>query len=631
MRLRGPRPLVLLTVFVLVACTGRGSDDTTVSPNPEAGGTLTVGMTGTTFAALDPQGEWAFSSWELFRCCLLRTLMSYDGTSGVSGTEPKPDLAVAPPDVSADGLTWTFHLRPDLRYGPPLQDVQITSPDIVRALLRAGDPDTSNVGIGANYLSDIQGYMEYAAGKSDSISGLETPDPLTLRIREVRPDASLPYDMTLATTAPIPPSPSDPSARYGVATGHDRSSDPSQTDGYGMFLVSSGPYMIQGEEAVDFSEPAAQQTPASGFETWTYDGDYNTVAFGSLTLVRNPSWDPATDQLRAALADQIVIRGGSADDLFRQFGAGKLAMVFDDTPPSAMLHRYLTDTSLRPFVQTVDGGNIIVADFNVALPPFDDVSVRRAVAYVLNRRAMIDQIQSGYGFGGAVVANHYVTDASEASLASGWDPFPGAGGAPDLQAARQALSESRYVKAGRCADPVCRHVTVIVHQDLGPVPGEIARSLSALGIDAKVRVPEDFYNVCQDRAAPVGMCVGDGWFPDVPTAGNGLIALFAGPSISNADNLSHLGATPALLAELGSPLLSVPSVDIEIDACLKETGASGIACWTRLDQYLVTRLMPAVPLAFAQVVRVSSATIGAFSWDQAFQQPALDRLSVAGA
>src|SRR2546426_2068 len=83
-----------------------------------------------------------------------------------------------------------------------------------------------------------------------------------------RADPPLSYDMTLPIIAPIPPSPSDPSAPYGVATGHNRSADPSKTDGYGKFLVSSGPYMIQGEEAVDFAKPAAEQTQPSGLVPW---------------------------------------------------------------------------------------------------------------------------------------------------------------------------------------------------------------------------------------------------------------------------------------------------------------------------------------------------------------------------
>ena len=618
-----------LAFMMLVACTGGGSGATSPPPNPAAGGTLRLGMAGPAWAAFDPVFEWNFSPWEVFRCCLLRTLMSYDGTDGVTGTEPKPDLAAGPPEVSTDGLTWTFHLRPGLHYGPPLQDVLITSPDIVRAILRAGDPTTDKIGLGENYLSDIQGYTQYAAGESDSISGLETPDPLTLRIRQNRPDSALAYDLTLPITAPIPPSPSDPSAPYGVATGHDRSADPHQTDGYGRFLVSSGPYMILGEDSVDFSKPPAEQQPAPGFVPWTYDHHYSPTGYGSLTLVRNPSWDPATDPLRAAIADRIEIRGGAAGALFRQVAAGGLDMVFDATPPPPTLHRFLNDASLQPFVQTLDTGNLVYAAFNLARPPFDDPAVRRAVAYALDRRAMLGQIQDGQGFGGTVIANHYAADPLEESLASGWDPFPGQAGAPDLQAARREMSRSRYAKGGRCAAALCHGVTVVVDRSLGPTAGQIDRSLSALGIDAKVQVPDDFYLACQDPAA--GFCVGTGWFPDYPSAGNTLIALFAGPSTGGGLGLSRLGWSPAELEKEGAHVLRVPSVDPQILACSEETSAAAIACWTRLDQYLVTQLMPAVPLAFGQVVRISSPKISRFSWDPGFQMPALDRLAVAGA
>src|SRR5439155_17731978 len=70
----------------------------------------------------DPQ--WAGEdpmSYELARCCLLRTLLSYNGeaTSG-GGTVLRPDVASALPTVSTDGLTWTFHLKHGLHYAPPL-------------------------------------------------------------------------------------------------------------------------------------------------------------------------------------------------------------------------------------------------------------------------------------------------------------------------------------------------------------------------------------------------------------------------------------------------------------------------------------------------------------------------------
>ena len=90
-----------------------------------------------------------------------------------------------------------------------------------------------------------------------------------------------------------PSEPSDPDAVLGVAEGH--------TTNYGRVLVSSGPYMFEGSENLDFSVPAKDQEPVSGY-----------VPGRSIVLVRNPSYDPATDGLRPAYPDRI-----EADDRWR--------------------------------------------------------------------------------------------------------------------------------------------------------------------------------------------------------------------------------------------------------------------------------------------------------------------------
>jgi peptide/nickel transport system substrate-binding protein len=626
------RATALLCIWLAAACTGGGNAASTLVSREGAGGTLSVGMTSPVWLNLDPQGEWSFPVWEILRCCLLRTLVSYDGAPGVAGTNPRPDLATSLPELSTDGLTWTFHLRPGLRYGPPLQDVPITSPDIVRAILRSADPDTAAFGLGRAHLSNIEGFTEYRKGKAESISGLVTPDPLTLTIRLTRPDSSIPYDMALPTTAPIPPSPSDPTARYGVATGHDRSDDPSKIEGYGMFAVSSGPYMIEGEDAVDFSLPPADQTRPSGFRPWTYDS-FDPIGYGSLSLVRNPSWDPATDPLRPALPDRIVIRGGSSDTLFPEFRDGRLDLILDEAPPPRMLDRYVNTPALQPYVQSLDTGNIVIAEFNLTQPPFDDLAVRRAVALALDRRAMLDPIRRGMGaigWSAVEVANHYAPDSSEDGLPAGWGAFPRADGSPDLQAARQALRAARYdVRKGRCIDAVCRGVRVYISYHIPQVADGIRRDLASLGIGATVTFPDDWNQACQD-SAHVGLCVGSGWLPDYPMPRDLLISMFAGTSVLGGIGLGNtrLGASRAELAERDSIVRSVPTVDPEIRACDENVGAAAIACWTRLDEYVITQLMPTVPLAFGVTVRLTSPSIVSFSWDQGAQQPALDRIAV---
>src|SRR5439155_7649283 len=97
----------------------------------------------------------------------------------------------------------------------------------------------------------------------------------------------------------------DPTADFGVADGHD--------EGYGRFLVASGPYMIEGSERLDPSAPAGEQEPVSGF-----------VPGKSLILVRNPSWDRGSDDLRGAYADRIQITmGGTPDQAASKIEQGK--------------------------------------------------------------------------------------------------------------------------------------------------------------------------------------------------------------------------------------------------------------------------------------------------------------------
>ena len=90
-------------------------------------------------AAFDPQKEYYSVTWEYYRCCLLRTLMSYKGVpTAEGGAEIFPDLAAAEPKVSADGLTWTFTLKQGVHVRRPVQDVEVTAQDFISALERDG-------------------------------------------------------------------------------------------------------------------------------------------------------------------------------------------------------------------------------------------------------------------------------------------------------------------------------------------------------------------------------------------------------------------------------------------------------------------------------------------------------------
>jgi len=182
------------------------------------------------YYALDPQTDGG-TVWELFRCCLTRTLMSYSGRpTSQGGADPRPDLAAGLPTVSADGLVWTFKLKRGIDYAPPFQHTEITAQDFIRAIQRGLSPSLRRNGAGTGFLpinaeidylyAPILGAKEYEEGATRTIAGLEAPDPHTLVIHLTDPTGDLSYRLAMPFTAPIPPSPTDPTAPLGAATGH---------------------------------------------------------------------------------------------------------------------------------------------------------------------------------------------------------------------------------------------------------------------------------------------------------------------------------------------------------------------------------------------------------------------------
>jgi ABC-type transport system substrate-binding protein len=90
----------------------------------------------------------------------------------VEGTKLIPDLAADLPEVSPDGLTYTFHLKDGARFGPPVSR-EIVARDIAYAFERIGTP--SLVAQYGFYYGVIEGMAEFQAGEAEAISGIETP------------------------------------------------------------------------------------------------------------------------------------------------------------------------------------------------------------------------------------------------------------------------------------------------------------------------------------------------------------------------------------------------------------------------------------------------------------------------
>ena len=86
-----------------------------------------------------------------------------------------PDLATGQPDVSADGLTYTFHIRHDARFS---NGHAITAADFAYSWNRAVAKQGDVVGL----FDLIAGYGDVASGRSPTMSGLVVVDAYSLQV-----------------------------------------------------------------------------------------------------------------------------------------------------------------------------------------------------------------------------------------------------------------------------------------------------------------------------------------------------------------------------------------------------------------------------------------------------------------
>ena len=568
--------------------------------------------------SLDPQINGTLDSGELFRCCLVRTLVSHTGHSyRDGGADLQPDVAAALPEVSSDGLVWTFHLRRELHYAPPLGDIAITAEDFVRALER--DARVENTG--ADFFSPIAGFDDYRTRSASAISGLEVPDPYTLKVHLTEITGDLPYRFAISDTAPIPPLPGDTAADFGVATGHDT--------GYGRFLVASGPYMIEGSEALDFTAAPDRQPPVSGFRPGR-----------SLTLVRNPSWNRIADPLRPAYVDRIEITiGASDDDAADMIDRGQADVILRGSPPPQVMPWLADKIRADPRLGRVEVNSrdfLRAISMNVAVPPFDDIHVRRAVNYILDKRALIEA--HGGDLTGRVLT-HYVPDSLENDALSAYDPYATPDEKGSLELAMQELRQSRYdpQHIGTCGAPECKHVlalTIPGGSSLFPrlfggfprLGALIADDLSRIGITLDVRSPADTAGQLNnpEKHIPLGLTVGVG--PNFASASSTFPADFASAEIG-ATNKTLVGATPAQLRKWGYAVSSVPSLDARMHECM-QGGLRESRCWTALDLYVMEKIVAVAPYTSETVIDVVPARVVNYAFDQSNDEIALDQLAV---
>lgn len=329
---------------VAAAITACGSSTTSGTKN---GGTLTIVNQGD-FQHIDPGAAYYQFDYQV-DYATQRPLYSY--TPSQTTEPPTPDLASGPWQISKDGRTVTVHIRHGIRFSPPVSR-EVTAADVRYAIDRGFSANVANAY--SSIYFPIVGAPATPSTGVKSIAGITTPERYTIQIKLTKPTALIAAEaLALPLSAPVP-------KEYAAAF------DKQNPSTYGQHQVATGPYMVQNDKAGSLT----------GY-----------VPGKSVTLVRNPNWNRATDY-RPAHLNRIVVQEGFQDTAgaARKALQGSHEVTGDYTIPGAELQQALT--SFKSQVQSPSSGGTRYIGMNLAKPPFNDVNVRKAVIAGLDKTAL---------------------------------------------------------------------------------------------------------------------------------------------------------------------------------------------------------------------------------------------------
>jgi peptide/nickel transport system substrate-binding protein len=285
---------------------------------------------------LDPQVAWSNYSLNVIYSTYI-PLLTFRHANGRAGSEVIPGLAHGLPRITDHGRSYTLCLRDGLRYS---NGEKVRASDFKFAVERMLRLEFGGAFYGpGHFFSNITGAERFSRTRQGDITGITTNDRTgRISIHLVKPERSFSRKLAMTFTAPVPP---------GTPV-HNQSLHPPP---------ATGPYVIT----------------HSTRRGWTYQ--------------RNPEWRShnykSMPQIPSGHFDTIKIRVvRRTEKAFKEVEQGKLDWISEELHGPDYLslrHRFPSRVRLEPTLSTE------YFWLNTSKPPFDDVRVRRAVNYAVDR------------------------------------------------------------------------------------------------------------------------------------------------------------------------------------------------------------------------------------------------------
>ncbi len=390
------------------------------------GGTLKLNAHGSA-GTIDPQINYEAEFWQL----LYLTndgLVTFKKVEGKDSNDVVPDLAEAIPEPQDGGKTYVFKLRKGVKFST---GKEVMASDVVATFERIFKVSSPTAGSFYNGIVGADACLKAAATCSlkDGVIGDDKAGTVTFHLTD--PDADFFYKLSAVHASIVP----------ADTTAKDLGTTPA---------VGTGPYMIQ-----------------------SYNPDRG------MKIVRNPYFKEfSADAQPDGYVDAMDYNFGLDDQAgITAVANGQADWTFDD-PPTDRLGELGSKYPKQVHVHTLLAYYYV--PMNVNIPPFNNVKARQAVAYAIDRKALVGL------FGGPNLANPLCQQLPVGMPGhEDYCPFtqnPGSKWtAPDMVKAKQLIEESGTKGA---------QVTLI--GDDKAIPKSIATYMQSLlrdlGYDASLKV-----------------------------------------------------------------------------------------------------------------------------------------------
>jgi peptide/nickel transport system substrate-binding protein len=491
------------------------------NPSTKKGGTITYANSGD-WDNLDPADTYYGYSWDFIRY-YGRSLVMFKPAPGDAGTQLVPDLATSLGVPSDNAKTWTYHIRPGLKYS---DGTTITTKDIKYGVERSLDKTVfPNGPTYFNDFLDLQGYTSpYKDTTPDKLGlkAIDTPDDNTIVFHLKQSFSDFDYFAMLPATIPVP-----------------QKADTGAT--YKTHIVSSGPYM---------------------FDSY--------VAGKSFSLKRNPNWSAASDPNRPALPDNISVKlHVNPEDIDKQLLNGTLDVDVEGTGvQSDTQAQIVNNPTLKANADLAPQARLWYTSINGDVAPFNNIDCRKAVELAADH----DGFLRGFGgsYGGEIATSMMPPSVPGATKADPYNFLANKNG--DVNAAKAELA--------KCGQPngFTTNMAYRAERPKEKAEGEaLQQSLAKVGIKVNLKpYPEgDYFKLYAGKpdyakANDLGLSA-NGWGADWPD-GFGF--------------LSQIVDSRVIRATGGASNLSVkdPKVDSMLDQALSTTDVGAREkIWGQID------------------------------------------------